>query len=172
MTASRRGAPQGRWVLAHRTLGLLASGVLLAVGLAACGGEGADDGADPTSGPFDAEAEMRPDLLELDPDEVGPGATITMHFPEETSRGVAYVLEEEVGDSWELRYLLTAAEDAGAQPSWWPVEERDDAAWPDVGLMGPGPNWIQIPHTADPGSYRVCTANAGDEFCAPLEVTE
>lgn len=144
----------------------------LASGLAACGNQEPDEAPAPTDEPYDESAELRPDLLELEQDEVRAGTTIEMYFPEESPRGVGFVLEQEVDGAWQLRYFLTAAEHAGTSPSWWPAGERDDAGWPDVGVTGPGPNWIQIPHTADPGSYRVCTANAEDGFCAPLQVTE
>lgn len=146
----------------------------LITGLVACGNDGSNGGTDdaPTDGPYDASAELRPELLELEPEEVQPGATIRMHFPEETPRGVGFVLEEEVDGAWQLRYFLTAAEHAGASPSWSTAGEQQGPVWPDVGVTGPGPNWIQIPHTADPGSYRVCTANAGEEFCARLELTD
>ena len=142
----------------------------LATGLVACGNDGSNDDA-PTDGPYDASAELHPDLLELEEDEVRPGAIIRLHFPQETPRGVGYVLEEEVEGTWQLRYFLTAAEHSGASPSW-STAGRNDPVWPDVGVSGPGPNWIQVPHIADPGSYRVCTANAGEEFCARLELTD
>lgn len=150
--------------------GLIAVGLLAVGPLAACAGEENDD-ADGTAGPYDAAAELRPDLMTVDPEEARPGEVVTLRFPEQTRRGIGFVLEAEVDDAWELRYLLTAAEDAGASPSWRRPATSDGHRWPDVEVDGPGPNWIQIPHVADPGSYRVCTADAEEAFCAPIEVT-
>ena len=159
------GGRTGKWLVSVFVFVLVA-------GLVACANEGSDDEPAPTGGPYDASAELRPDLLELEPDEVRPGATIRMHYPEETPRGVGYVLEEEVEGTWQLRYFLTAAEHSGASPSWSNVRGGNGPVWPDVGVTGPGPNWIQIPHRAEPGTYRVCTANAGDEFCARLQLID
>jgi hypothetical protein len=29
---------------------------------------------------------------------------------------------------------------------------------------------VTIPEVAEPGDYRICTGNAGDEFCTPIQV--
>jgi len=34
-----------------------------------------------------------------------------------------------------------------------------------------GPDRVALPGDLQSGEYRVCTANAGDEFCAPLTIT-
>ena len=149
----------------------LAAGLVAAGLLAACAGEEHNGEVVGTAGPYDAAAELRPDLMAVDPEEARPGEVVTLRFPEETRRGIGFVLEAEVEDAWELRYLLTAAEDPGASPSWRRPATSDGHRWPDVEVDGPGPNWIQIPHVADPGSYRVCTADAEEAFCAPIEVT-
>jgi hypothetical protein len=40
----------------------------------------------------------------------------------------------------------------------------------DIGVGGPGPDRVPIPDVAEPGSYRICTGNAAENICAPIEV--
>lgn len=61
----------------------------------------------PEEGPYDPDAEVRPDLLEISPDEASPGDRVELLYPQGTSRGVGFVLEERVDDSWQVRYFLT-----------------------------------------------------------------
>jgi hypothetical protein len=80
---------------------------------------------------------MRPDLMQASPDEAAPGDVVALTFPEETSRGVAFVLERRVGDTWDLRYFLFPGHRGGRGPSWRTPAE--DVGWPDVGVGGPVP---------------------------------
>jgi hypothetical protein len=152
----------------------------LAFVLSSCGvaGDGeatadAPDGAAPAGagGPYDDTASLRPDLIQADPSRAAPGAAVELAFPEGTDRGVAYVLEVRTGDGWETRFFLTAVAEGYDldEPHWGPAGE--DYAWDDVGVEGHGPDVIRIPDTAAPGSYRLCTANAVENFCTELEVT-
>lgn len=34
------------------------------------------------------------------------------------------------------------------------------------------PDHVRLPDDANPGSNRICTANAGDDICAQLEIVE
>lgn len=58
-------------------------------------------------------------------------------------------------------YLVTAS--AGGYntdgPTW--RGKSDPWGWDDIGFSGPGPDIVVVPETADPGTYRFCTANAG-----------
>jgi len=128
----------------------------------------------PEDGPFDADAEIRLDLMEIHPDEASPGDHVELHYPQETSRGVGFVLEERVEDGWEVRYFLTVSdredpEDPGG--SWLPPDNPDRDEWPDIGVEGPGPGFALIPEPASPGDYRICTAMQPDSFCAELTIT-
>lgn len=114
------------------------------------------------------EPEMRPELLVIEPSSAAPGDIVELRFPEETMRGVAFQLDAETADGWETRYWLTS-DGNGGPPSWVPVG-TDGHGWPDVGVGGPGPDRVAIPDDVPPGRYRVCTANAGNDFCAPVEV--
>lgn len=118
--------------------------------------------------PPEPEPSMRPDLLVLEPAAVRPGGIVRMHFPNETMRGVAFQLDRRTESGWETVFWMTS-DGNGGQPDWVPVG-TDGYGWPDVGVGGAGPDRVVIPERATPGSYRVCTANAGDEFCAPLEI--
>lgn len=143
----------------------LAIGVL--VGLYACGTD--EPPLDPGQGPLDADAVVRPDLVVAQPPEVRAGAPLTLTFPLETERGIAWVLEERDGDTWHARYLLNS-DGNNAAPTWVGPDKRDEWAWEDVGVSGPGPDEVLVPDVAAPGRYRLCTANAVSNFCAEVEI--
>ena len=121
--------------------------------------------------PYDVDAQMRPDLMVATPDPAAPDETVELTFPEETSRGVAFVLERQLPDgSWDHVYFLIASRADGPdiRPEWFPADQPPN--WSAGGVVGPGPDRVVVPATAEPGDYRICTANAGDEFCTPLRV--
>lgn len=111
---------------------------------------------------------MRPDLLVLDPETAAPGDTVAMLFPRGTGRGVAFQLDRRVGDDWVTRYWLTS-DGNGGRPVSVPVQ-TEGYGTPDVGVGGRGPDHVVLPTDVVPGDYRICTANAGSEFCAPVEI--
>lgn len=123
----------------------------------------------PPAGPADPNAEMAPNLL-VAPDEASPGEVIGLRFPEQTIRGIHFVLEVEDGESWQYLYDLVSAANGG-QPAWTHTG-NDQFGIPDVGIGGPGPDRVQIPDDAGPGSYRICTGNAGENFCALIEIVD
>ena len=47
---------------------------------------------------------------------------------------------------------------------------EDALVVPDIGVGGPGPDRVPIPEVAQPGEYRICTGNAGVNFCTPIEI--
>ena len=128
----------------------------------------------PEEGPYDPDAQVRPDLMEVHPDPATPDGFVELRFPEETDRGVGFVLEQRVDDGWEVRYFLTSSE--GREPSgppeepggWWmPPDNPDRLEWPAVGVAGPV-DYVLAPGPAAPGEYRICTANMDPNFCAEL----
>lgn len=167
----------------RRTLHLSRFVALLFIALlAACGGDESKPGAGPASpapasssagpvGPYDPAAEMRPDLVVADPARAVAGEAVELTWPEETMRGVAWTLEEQDGDSWQVHYFLTSrAEGYDSAPSWWALGEGEGMGWGDIGLLGPGPDLVHIPDTAPAGQYRLCTANSSPNVCIPFEV--
>lgn len=132
----------------------------------------------PEQGPYEPQAEVRPDLMEVHPGEAAPGENVELRFPRGTDRGVGFVLEELVDDSWEVRYFLTVP-DIGPgddppedlQGSWFPPDNPDRLDWPDVGVHGTIPGRVLIPEPAEPGEYRICTAMQPEPFCAELSIT-
>jgi len=121
-------------------------------------------------GPADPGAQVQADMIVADPAVVPPGAIVALNFPQETTRGVLFVLEERVGDSWAHRYDLLSD---GPGPEWqrsWHVAGAEAIVVPAIGVGGPGPDRVPIPETASPGDYRICTGNAGDNFCAQIEI--
>lgn len=113
---------------------------------------------------------MRSELMVVDPTRVAAGETVAMRFPKETMRGVAFQLDRWDGENWVTRYWMTS-DGNGGQPMTVAVGTEGYEVV-DVGVAGPGPDHVQIPDDATPGAYRICTANAGDEFCAPIEIID
>lgn len=170
-------------------------GVALAVVLlSGCAGDAVTDGEEsepgggaadpPTAGtstapgeeradgnPFDPDAIMAPNLIEVEPEVLTPGEMAEVHFPTEESRGVHYVLDRGVGGGWEHTYHLTSGENVqGGQPGWSPGDEPFDVV--DVEVHGAGPDPVPVPDTAEPGEYRLCTGNRTLNLCAQVTIGE
>lgn len=123
--------------------------------------------------PYDPEAGIRPDLMVVTPNEVAPGDRVDLTFPAETMRGVAYVLERSTGEGWSTTHFLTSSTDGyGGSPSWVSADDPAGYGWDDIGIAGPGPDELAIPDDATPGAYRICTANALENFCAEITLVE
>ena len=120
--------------------------------------------------PADPAAEQRPDLIVAEPAVVSPGEVVALTFPAETNRGILFTLDQLVGENWVLRnYLTSDGPGAGWQVAWYPPNDAGFAV-EDIGVGGPGPDHVPIPETAEPGDYRICIGNAGDDFCTPIEI--
>ncbi|WP_159801375.1 hypothetical protein [Arthrobacter zhaoguopingii] len=144
--------------------------ILLGVLLAGCGPAGAEG-----PGAHDPSAQMRPELLDISTSPANPGRTIRIRFPQETERGIAWVLEEQYGDIWHARYFLSATTGAyggSGSPLWWSVDDGEGRGWEDIGIAGPGPDTLIIPDSIRPGKYRLCTANSMPNVCTPLDIAE
>ncbi|GAA1134492.1 hypothetical protein [Arthrobacter flavus] len=136
---------------------------------------GCGDGGNQRQGANDPAAQMRPALLEISTSPTSPGETIEVRFPQETDRGIAWVLEEQSGNDWRVLYYLGAAldnNDSFSSPSWWSVDDNEGKAVPDIGVNGPGPDTLAIPDSIDPGTYRLCTANSVKNICTMLDINE
>jgi hypothetical protein len=113
---------------------------------------------------------MRPDQIVVEPAEAVPGDVVGIGFPEEMTRGILFVLERQTADGWLPAFFLTSD---GPGPEWemrWSPPGGAGMAVEDIGVGGPGPDHVLIPELAEPGSYRICTANAAEDVCAPIEV--
>lgn len=117
------------------------------------------------------EPSMAPDLIVLEPTAAAPGDLVAVRFPQETMRGVAFQLDRRTDDGWETVAWLTSDANGG-EPSGVLVADAEGYAWPDVGIGGPGPDRLRIPDGVAPGPHRICTANAGEDVCAPIELTD
>jgi len=121
--------------------------------------------------PHDDAAELRDELMVAEPSTTQPGSRIELSFPQETGRGLGFVLEEEIDDGWALRYFLTSAPaDGGPNETSWIPAEDGEPGWDAVGIGGPGPDVIEVPDTADEGTYRVCTAISPENYCTQITV--
>lgn len=119
------------------------------------------------SGPHDPDAEMAPDLIEVEPSVAAPGEEVSIFFPEETLRGVHFVLEGQQEEEWKLRYHLLSDWGGEREPESFPAETMEVQV-EDIGISGPGPDAVLIPDDAPPGQYRICTGNMRENICSPL----
>lgn len=125
----------------------------------------------PEADPFDKAATNRPELLVISPPTAEPGDQVELSFPQGTSRGVAFTLEEAARGGWAWTHVLTSGVDgySDGKPSW--VARGTSYGWDDIGVNGLGPDLILLPDGLDPGAHRICTANAGTNFCGEMTVT-
>lgn len=114
------------------------------------------------------EPQMRPDLLRPDPPRAVPGQLVALHFPEQTSRGIAFQLDRRTGGSWTTVAWMTS--DGNGDDPVTVTALADGYGYPDVGVGGPGPDHVRLPQDLLAGRHRICTANAGEEFCAALDI--
>ncbi|HVQ88993.1 MAG TPA: hypothetical protein VMT88_12520, partial [Actinomycetes bacterium] len=147
---------------------------------------GGDDGNNLIGGQPDTDSTMRPDLMVPQPHTALPGEYVSLQFPEETLRGLAFSLQAAVGDTWvPVDYLRPATwETSGPHfvagpfkvPPSWEANGTDETGDPfaveDIAVGGDGPDVVMIPDTAVAGDYRICTANAKENFCTPIQVAE
>jgi hypothetical protein len=113
---------------------------------------------------------LRPDVIVPEAAEVAPGDVLAVGFPNEMTRGILFVLERQGPEGWLPAFFLTSD---GPGPEWemtWSPPGGAGMAVPDIGVGGPGPDHVLIPDVAEPGDYRICTANAADDVCAEIEI--
>jgi len=108
--------------------------------------------------------------MKLEPTKARPGEAVGVFFPDETLRGIHFVLEMQVGDTWTLSYNLLSDWGEGRAPEAYAVGESEGFSYPAIGIGGPGPDALVIPDDVSPGSYRICTGNAGENFCTSLTI--
>jgi len=111
---------------------------------------------------------MRPDLIIAEPSEARPGEIVSLTFPTGWDRGILYAIEVALGDGWERRNLLISDAN-GAQPTWFD-SGGENVVVEMIGIVGAGPDRVLIPDVLEPGDYRICTGNAGENICTPIEI--
>lgn len=112
-------------------------------------------------------------LMKVSPASAQPGQQVALHFPEQTLRGVGYVLDGRIDDTWQRQFYLTSdGGRLGWTPGWWSVDDAEGRGVPDVGVGGPGPDHVVIPDSISAGTYRICADGAAEKACAFLTVTE
>ena len=115
---------------------------------------------------------MRPDLIVAEPARVAPGDVLSLTFPEETMRGVHFVLESQARGTWFHVFDLVAVGEGMLEPESWSVAGSDGHGVPDIGIVGPGPDRVRIPDVAEPGTWRICTGNARQNICTAIEIAD
>lgn len=124
--------------------------------------------ARPDLAPTQPPPQLRDDLLTVTPAAPTPGSVVEVTFTEDTMRGIAWNLDQRDGDGWTTRFWLVS-DGNGGEPDAVPAGTEGYGV-PDVGVGGTGPDRVLIPEAAEPGSWRLCTANRGEEICASLEI--
>lgn len=115
-------------------------------------------------------AELREDLMVASPAVARPGDVVELTFPEETFRGVAFQLDRREGEGWTTEWWMTS-DGNGGRPTTVPVG-TEGYGTEDVGIGGPGPDRVLVHPDTAPGDHRICTANAGEDFCTRLTITD
>lgn len=153
-----------------RRRALRAAVVVVLLGVGACAdadqssppvGESANS-ARPESETASADSEG----MRVQPPVASPGATVKLHFPEDTWRGVPYALERKTETGWSPQYLLLS-HPPRAQGSW--VAWDDIQGWEERAYHDPEPDPVEIPPPAAPGSYRICSLPER-EFCDTIRI--
>lgn len=124
--------------------------------------------ARPDLAPTRPPPQLRDDLLTVTPATPTPGSVVEVTFAEDTMRGIAWNLDQRDGDRWTTRFWLVSDANGG-EPDAVPAGTQ---GWGvnDVGVAGTGPDRVLIPEETEPGSWRLCTANRGEEICASVEI--
>jgi hypothetical protein len=105
------------------------------------------------------------EVMIVAPSAVSSGDLVEVRFREPTDRGIAYNLERKIDGSWEIAFQLIS-DQRGGPPLWRPV--GDELEVDLVGISGTGPDHVQIPPPAQPGSYRLCVWRA--PVCAAITI--
>jgi hypothetical protein len=122
----------------------------------------------PEPWPIDPEAVADPDRMVVEPAAAAAGEIVELTFPGGHDRGILFAIDASVGGGWE-RSALLISDASGANPTWFRGGD-DDIAVDAIGIGGDGPDRVPIPHGLLPGDYRICTANAGENLCVPIQV--
>ncbi len=113
-------------------------------------------------------AVLRPEAMFVEPARAPPGEIVAVTYVKPWDRGILYAIDTDLGGGWERRHLLISDAN-GARATWFaPVDEN--AVVDAIGVGGTGPDRVLIPEVTEPGDYRICTANAGDNICTPIEI--
>ena len=115
---------------------------------------------------------MRPDLIVAEPAQVAPGDVLSLTFPEETTRGVHFVLESQARGTWFHMFDLVGVGEGMLEPVSWQRAGSEDFEFPDIGIVGPGPDRVRIPEVAEPGTWRICTGNTRQNICTRIEIVD
>jgi hypothetical protein len=149
----------------------------LTVGCSAPDGDGATRSKRESTSLPTATATLEPSLagrIETDQWAYMPGDEVKVRWPGEELRGIAYSLDAWTGTDWKTQFYMSAVTRGhrpGGGPVWWATDETDHG-WVDIGVGGPGPDIAVVPDIADPGTYRLCTANSPKKSCVLITVEE
>lgn len=125
-------------------------------------------GPDDRSGwPIDPDSVTDPARMTVEPVRAAPGDLVAIRFPGGFDRGILYAIDANFDGRWERRGLLISDADR-REPQWFPLDAELGVEM--VGIGGEGPDRVIVPDVLDTGQYRICTANAVEALCVPLDV--
>jgi hypothetical protein len=116
------------------------------------------------------EEAMNPDAMVVEPSRAKPGEIVSLTYPDGLDRGILYAIDARSANEWRRASMLIS-DAAGGRPMWFEADD-ESVAVEAIGIAGPGPDRVPIPETLEPGEYRICTANAGENVCTPIDVVE
>ncbi|WP_224278604.1 hypothetical protein [Nocardioides lacusdianchii] len=110
--------------------------------------------------------------MTVTPATAAPGESVALRFGSERVRGVAFTLSRWTGKDWVVNQYLTSdwGEPGTHEPTWWRADDTERRGWPDVGVVGTGPDNVVVPDDAPTGDHLLCTANSLDRACVILQV--
>ena len=118
--------------------------------------------------PIDPDAAVDPGRMIVMPAVAQPGELVELTFPLHHERGVLFAIDEAIADDWQRRAMLLS--DANGGDPRWSRADAEDLMVEMVGIAGEGPDRVPIPDDLPPGDYRICTANAVENLCVPIQV--
>lgn len=119
----------------------------------------------------DSQATMRPDLMRASPRIAVPGEYVLLRFPDKSTRGLSFTLEEEAGNSWEFRRHLASVPNGRNGEPWSPPPNSEFSVELPA-ITGEGPDLVAIPPGTRTGDYRICTSSSKEGFCTPVTIDE
>jgi hypothetical protein len=150
----------GAGIIVIASVALLAGCDLLAPGPTAA----------PDAWPIDPDAVTDPDRMVVEPDAAESGVLVQLTFPGGDLRGTVFAIDASDGEGW-MRRAVLFSDANGGRPSWFHLDERPIGVEP-IGIVGEGPDQVPIPEGLPPGGYRICTVNAVENLCVPIEIVE
>ncbi|HEY9557743.1 MAG TPA: hypothetical protein VIR58_13480 [Acidimicrobiales bacterium] len=118
-------------------------------------------------------APISDDPIVATPSAAEPGDLVELTFPTDLDRGANWHLIRWNGVGWSEPHYFVVASSGGYNddgPDWRSRSEQWSGE--DIGFVHAGPDMVIVPESAEPGTWRFCTANAaGGPYCVNVDVS-